>query len=108
MPVTYRLQVSTSDLFTSLTYETIVSTTTHATTLPAAEKPYFWRVMAADFAGNLSAPSESQIFQLSWTIPPSKNDRWTNCGAGSGVGAAWLTAGAILAALAGFAMRRRV
>jgi MYXO-CTERM domain-containing protein len=106
-PVQYRLEVSATPQFTALVFDTVTPGTGIQATLPASESPYHWRVSAVDAAGNQSVPSEVQVFQLSWTIPPDKDDRYTNCGASTGGGSPWLTAGAVLAALLGFATRRR-
>jgi MYXO-CTERM domain-containing protein len=107
LPVQYRLEVSDTPQFTSLVFDTVTPGTTIQATLPAAEKPYHWRVSAVDAAGNQSVPSEVQVFQLSWTIPPDKDDRYTNCGASMGGGSPWLAAAAVLVALLGLVVRRR-
>jgi hypothetical protein len=76
-PVTYDLQVATSENFslaTLLVEETGLTTSTY--TLPDLDKlestdedaPYYWRVRAVDAASNASAWSEAETFVVGWSF----------------------------------------
>lgn len=107
VPVSYRLEVSASDTFSTIMFDTTVPGTSTNAVLPAGEFPYFWRVHAVDAAGNFSAPSAAQPFMVSWTIPPSNSDNHAHCGVSTGGGSALMAALAVLSALFGVAARRR-
>lgn len=105
-PLGYRIQISTSDTFASVIYDSTVATREVTVNLPAAGPPYYWNVSAVDQAGNNSPPSATIPFQVGWTTTAGKEeDRFSNCGAGTSAGP-WGVA-AMLAALAIFAGARR-
>jgi MYXO-CTERM domain-containing protein len=107
LPVQYHLEVSSSDTFSPLIFDTFVSTAGTTAKLPASENLYFWRVSAVDAAGNPSVPSPANYFQVAWTVPPDNSDRFANCGVSVAGGPALMAAVAGLTVLLGFAARRR-
>jgi len=107
-PIGYRLEISLSSAFNATVYDAVLTAQDATVNLTAADTPYFWRVSAVDQAGNLSAPSTTAVFQLSWTTPFSEGeDRHANCGATTGGGSPLTLCLAVTAALLGLLLMRR-
>ena len=105
-PVTYKLEVATDANFSTLILSkenlTVTSyTTTEAEKLPTVSKkaPYYWRVIATDGAGNISAPATARTFTVGFSF--ADVPVW-----------AWIIIGVLLVAIIGgliyyYSLRRR-